>query len=595
MSWTSTGCSLAELVGDPLIGLVMKSDGVERSELERLLQRVARERLQAKGLANPRRPRLLTNGDRVVLTLLMVAGAMGVVSATTALWMQGRRMLHRRIFALSGQFRRNCDPVFPGRLGGGRDRGNCAAFADLGLRRSAGFAVCAPSVSRVASLAGDGSAVTTGRRAPSNIRLPRDEALAALPLVRDIRAVPALFLIVFIDLVGFGLVIPLLPFYAVRFAASPQQVTALARHLFADAALDRTALGQAQRSRRTASGADGQHGRLGPCLFVARRRDGAVDAVRGARFRRRLRRQHRCGPGLCRGRDGTGGAGARDGPDRRGLRVGLHHRPGARRLARRHKIRRPPTSRRRPGSPSGLSLLALLGVIFMLPESLPAERRGVAATRSRVGAVRDVLRRPVLSRLILIFFLVILAFAGMQSIFAIWAMPQFGWGPRQVGYVFAYVGAALGDPAGRADRPFGAALWRGATAAVRSCFDPGGLLAMPFARDLPILAAAVTALALGMGLTQPSINSLISRRAGRGGARRGDGGLAIGRQPCRACSARSSPGSFLPSFGRNSPYFLAAAAGRASPCWWRSSCRAAPPRPRLAETGPLGREGGPAR
>src|SRR5271170_8092914 len=38
---------------------------------------------------------------------------------------------------------------------------------------------------------------------------------------------PVLFLIVLIDLIGFGLVIPLLPFYAERFAASPQEVTAL--------------------------------------------------------------------------------------------------------------------------------------------------------------------------------------------------------------------------------------------------------------------------------------------------------------------------------------------------------------------------------
>ena len=38
---------------------------------------------------------------------------------------------------------------------------------------------------------------------------------------------PILFLIVFIDLVGFGLVIPLLPFYAARFAASPLQMTTL--------------------------------------------------------------------------------------------------------------------------------------------------------------------------------------------------------------------------------------------------------------------------------------------------------------------------------------------------------------------------------
>jgi len=55
-----TGCSLAELVKDPLIGLVMKSDGVDRRELDRLLQPVARERLRVKALGNPRRPRLLT-------------------------------------------------------------------------------------------------------------------------------------------------------------------------------------------------------------------------------------------------------------------------------------------------------------------------------------------------------------------------------------------------------------------------------------------------------------------------------------------------------------------------------------------------------
>src|SRR3954452_19694574 len=40
-------------------------------------------------------------------------------------------------------------------------------------------------------------------------------------------SMPILFLIVFVDLVGFGLIIPLLPFYAERFGASPQVVTLL--------------------------------------------------------------------------------------------------------------------------------------------------------------------------------------------------------------------------------------------------------------------------------------------------------------------------------------------------------------------------------
>ena len=37
-------------------------------------------------------------------TLLMVAGTMGIVSATAALWVHARRMLHQRIFALLVSF-----------------------------------------------------------------------------------------------------------------------------------------------------------------------------------------------------------------------------------------------------------------------------------------------------------------------------------------------------------------------------------------------------------------------------------------------------------------------------------------------------------
>jgi hypothetical protein len=37
-------CSLAELIGDPLVGLLTKSDGVDRRSVELLFERVARER-----------------------------------------------------------------------------------------------------------------------------------------------------------------------------------------------------------------------------------------------------------------------------------------------------------------------------------------------------------------------------------------------------------------------------------------------------------------------------------------------------------------------------------------------------------------------
>jgi len=38
------------------------------------------------------------------------------------------------------------------------------------------------------------------------------------------KSVLVLFLIVFVDLVGFGIIIPLLPFYAERYEASPAMV-----------------------------------------------------------------------------------------------------------------------------------------------------------------------------------------------------------------------------------------------------------------------------------------------------------------------------------------------------------------------------------
>jgi hypothetical protein len=47
-------------MNDPLIGLVMRSDAVDRRELELLLARIARHRLLATAPANSYRPCLLT-------------------------------------------------------------------------------------------------------------------------------------------------------------------------------------------------------------------------------------------------------------------------------------------------------------------------------------------------------------------------------------------------------------------------------------------------------------------------------------------------------------------------------------------------------
>jgi DHA1 family tetracycline resistance protein-like MFS transporter len=240
---------------------------------------------------------------------------------------------------------------------------------------------------------------------------------------------------------------------------------------------------------------------------------------------------------------------------------------------------------------AGLSVLALCGVLLLLPESLPADGRDRTAARSRVGAVMDVLSRPILSRLILIFFLVILAFAGMESTFALWAIEQFGWGPRQVGYVFAYVGvlsAVLqGGLIGHLARRFGEErlLLAGLT------LIGLGLLVITLAQNLALLVAAVTALALGMGLTQPSLNSLISRRAG--GDEQGE---VLGvSQSVGSLSRVLGPfaaGFCFAEFGRNAAFLWGAVLVAAAFLLSRKLLRLAVAR--TAESGPLSRESGPA-
>ena len=365
---------------------------------------------------------------------------------------------------------------------------------------------------------------------------------------------PTLFLIVFIDLVGFGLVIPLLPFYALRFGGPPQEVTLLLAiyslmQLFAAPLWGRLSDRVGRRPVLMISMAASVLAYLwiGSAtamwmLFTARALAGACAgniAAAQAYIADITKPEERAkGMGLI---GAAFGLGFIIGPALGGLLAGNN----------------PATADIETPAwvAAGLSFLALWGVILFLPESLPADLRGMhGGSRSRLKAIWNVLGRPVLSRLILIFFLVILAFAGMESTFALWAIEEFGWGPGQVGYVFAYVGVLSailqGGLIGRLARRFGEERLLLCGLALIGT----GLLAMLFAHSIPRLAFAVSALALGMGLTQPSLNSLISRRAGRE-----EQGEVLGVSQSVGSLSRvlgpAAAGFLFAQFGRNAAFF----------------------------------------
>jgi MFS family permease len=392
---------------------------------------------------------------------------------------------------------------------------------------------------------------------------------------------PILFLIVLIDLIGFGLVIPLLPFYAERFSAPPQEVTALMAVFSLMSMLTAPIWGRlsdriGRRPILMISMAASALAYLWMgfadaiwMLFAARALAGACAgniAAAQAYIADVTTPENRAkGMGMI---GAAFGLGFIIGPALGGIVAGSHAATA---------------DLRTPGLIAcGLSLVAFLGCAFVLKESLPAGLP-VRRRRSRVETLRDALSRKVLARLLAIFFLAILAFAGMEATFALWAMAQLGWGPAQCGYLFTYVGllsaTMQGGLIGKLTARFGEE--RLLTAGLISI--AAGLVILPLSHDLPLLAVATTCLALGMGAMQPSLNSLISRRSGAE-----EQGEVMGvAQSVASLSRVLGPllaGALFAGLGRDSPFFfgtmlVVAAAGLA----WRLPPAEPAATPELAE------------
>ncbi len=174
---------------------------------------------------------------------------------------------------------------------------------------------------------------------------------------------------------------------------------------------------------------------------------------------------------------------------------------------------------------ASLSLTAFCFALFFLPESHKvksrrerAEDAAVARNRAqgrplgeRIITALRTLHYPNLALVTVILFLVGFVFAHMESTLALWADIAFGWDAQQVGYLFAYAGviavifqAGLLGPLTR---------WFGEARLVvfASLLLGGGMALVPSATALPQLLLAIGCLAAGFGLGNPSIQSLITK------------------------------------------------------------------------------------
>jgi DHA1 family tetracycline resistance protein-like MFS transporter len=361
-----------------------------------------------------------------------------------------------------------------------------------------------------------------------------------------------LFLIVFIDLLGFGIIIPQLPFYGVHFGASPAAVAMLMScysfaQFFMSPVLGRLSDRIGRRPVLLVSMACSclAYVWLGFAsalwmLFGARLLAGAgagnlaaaqayITDVTAPEARAK-------GMGLI----GAGfGLGFTLGPWLGGVVAGRNPSP--------EDLQRPAFLA------AALSVLAFVLVLSLLKESLP--QTGAPAPRaSRWDLARSSMGRPVLRLLILLFFAITAAFAGMETTFALWTKEAFGWGPAQVGWLFFFVGCVLIVVQGLLIGPLSRWLGEARLVLIGAASIALGLATITLSANLAILLVASACLAVGMGLLNPSINSLISRQAGieeRGGVM----GVAQSGASLARVVGPAIAGPLFELFGRNAPYY----------------------------------------
>ncbi len=163
---------------------------------------------------------------------------------------------------------------------------------------------------------------------------------------------------------------------------------------------------------------------------------------------------------------------------------------------------------------AGLALANVAFGYFNLPESLPRERRTVAPVRglNPLERVSALLRRPSIQPLLIGVLLLNLAFAGLQSNFAVFSDVRFGFGPLDNALIFTLVGLLAVLMQGVLIRRLVLAFGEARLVIAGMTLMAIGFVAIAFAPQAWMLFPVIGLVAIGSGMATPSLTSLISRR-----------------------------------------------------------------------------------
>jgi len=166
---------------------------------------------------------------------------------------------------------------------------------------------------------------------------------------------------------------------------------------------------------------------------------------------------------------------------------------------------------------AGLAWSALLFVALFLPETLPSPTDPGHEERHtlRLSRLRDALSSPIGFPLFLLF-LVSFALANFEAVFGLYAAERFGFGPRRVGSVLVVVGLVTTLGKGALTGPLTRRWGEERVIQVSMLAGAIGYLVLLAAYDFVTILAATAAFILSKTVLRPALLALVSRRAGVG-------------------------------------------------------------------------------
>ncbi len=373
-------------------------------------------------------------------------------------------------------------------------------------------------------------------------------------------AIPILFAVVFIDLVGFGILAPLTPFYVERLGARPELITLIiaAHPLSQSLAMPLWGSMSDRRGRRPVLLAS----MLGHAaayvllayanslwlLLLARVLSGATSAnlsTAYAYIADVTSPEERAG---AMGRVSSAfGLGFAIGPALGGLLAGGTTMSDANLV--------------RPALAAALfSFSAFLAIFAFLPETrqLAPASAPRAADTSLLGELGRIAGRPAIKQMLLLAILVLVFMAARESIFPLWANHEHGLNARTLGGMLAWTGGLIAlvqfFGIGWLAQRFGELnLVKSAIVCLMA-----GWLGLTLAHSVPTILLAMTVGSFGTAFFQTSMQSLLSKRAGLA-----ERGAVLGVYQSSSAMARfvgqAGAGTLYGQLGANAPFLIGSA------------------------------------